>query len=147
MTDPTAIRWESLGTIAGAFALAVWALRDSDGARAPMPGGGPQAARFRLKPAGGASYTVDLENGAILGRGADCSATIDDNTVSKHHCRVGLDGRPWIEDLGSTNGTYVNGRRISGSASWLRRGDRIALGTAKLVFLGLVRRSTSGPKG
>lgn len=146
MSDPAAIRWESLGTIAGAFALAVWALRDTDSARMQVPGKGPLAARFRLKRAGGASYTVDLDTGAILGRGADCSAILDDSTVSKHHCRVGFDARPWLEDLDSTNGTYLNGRRISGSA-WLRRGDRIALGTAKIAFLGLVPRGTSGSKG
>ena len=145
MTDPTAIRWESLLVIAGTFGLAVWALRDPEASKSAATAAGPLAARFRLRYAD-VNTIVDLDDRAILGRGHDCAVKFDEPTVSKHHARVGFDSRPWIEDLGSTNGTTVNGRVIAGSV-WLRRGDRIALGAAKIVFLGLVPRGTSTPKG
>jgi len=144
MTGPAAIAWESLALVAAAFGLAVWALRDTDAASAPRTGG-PLVARLRLHAAG-EWRVVDVADAATLGRGYDCAVVLDDATVSKHHARVGIEGRAWIEDLQSTNGTFVNGHRIEG-ITWLRRGDRIALGTAKIVFLGLVSAPTNGPKG
>lgn len=49
-----------------------------------------------------------------FGTAEDCDVRIDDEYVSNHHCRITRDddGRVWIEDLGSTNGTWVNGARI-----------------------------------
>src|ERR1700736_5389630 len=50
----------------------------------------------------------------IAGRGAECSLVIDATTVSRRHARITvLSGLATIEDLGSTNGTHVDGRRIS----------------------------------
>jgi FHA domain-containing protein len=146
MTDPAAIRWESLGTIVAALGLAVWALRETDPTKPRSRAEGPLIARFRVRASGKPARTFDLESGSILGRGGNCAAVVDDPTVSKSHARVGFDGRAWIEDLDSTNGTFVNGRRVAGS-TWLRRGDRIGLGAAKIVFLGLIPRNSNGPKG
>jgi hypothetical protein len=144
MTDPAGIRWESLGAIVGAFALAVWALRDPGAVKQPQL---PDAVmRFRIQSKNTPIRTAELADGSQLGRGGDCDLVLDDSTVSKHHARVHFEGQPWIEDLDSTNGTFVNGRRVTGTNA-LRRGDRIALGAAKLVFLGLAPRGTSGLKG
>jgi len=69
----------------------------------------------------------------IAGRGAECSLVIDAVTVSRRHARITVhSGEATIEDLDSTNGTHVNGVRIS-SATRLVDGNEIALGSAVLV--------------
>lgn len=46
----------------------------------------------------------------IVGRSPDCDVWIDDNTISRRHFKLAINGSEvWLEDLGSTNGTYVNG--------------------------------------
>ncbi len=145
MSDVAAIRWESIATIGGVLALAVWALRDP-ASPAQQTADQGAAARFKILVARHSARVVELEDGATLGRSSDCTVTIDDTTVSKHHARLTLENGAWLEDLGSTNGTYVNGRRVEGSTV-LRPGDRIALGAAKIVFLGLAPRGHLRPKG
>lgn len=85
----------------------------------------------------------------IVGRGPTCQVTIDDPMLSRRHVRIDLGGaEPALEDLGSRNGTQLNGRPLRGRAV-LRDGDRIRLGTQELVFLVPVSaprhfRTTSG---
>jgi len=68
----------------------------------------------------------------IAGRDALCSVVIDATTVSRRHARITvLSGTATIEDLDSTNGTHVNGTRIS-APTRLAAGNEIALGTAVL---------------
>jgi len=68
----------------------------------------------------------------VAGRDADCSLVIDGTTVSRRHARITLsNGTVMIEDLGSTNGTHVNGARIS-TPTRLSPGDEFALGSEKL---------------
>ena len=70
------------------------------------------------------------------GRGRACEVVFDDATVSKMHARLRLDaGVATIEDLDSTNGTLLNGKRLEGVTA-LRRGDRIGLGANQIVYLG-----------
>jgi hypothetical protein len=72
--------------------------------------------------------------GAVLGRSRDCDVVLDDPNVSRHHAEVRPSGGSWIvNDLGSTNGVKVNGRRIRGPES-LKRGDVIELGTSSVTF-------------
>jgi hypothetical protein len=72
--------------------------------------------------------------GAVLGRSRDSDIVIDDPNVSRHHAEVRPSGGSWIvNDLGSTNGIKVNGRRVTGPQS-LRRGDVIELGTSSVTF-------------
>jgi len=60
--------------------------------------------------------------------GREGNLVIDDDFASGHHARFRVSrGRWYIEDLGSTNGTWLNGRRIHG-AQWLRKGDTIQIG-------------------
>jgi hypothetical protein len=64
----------------------------------------------------------------IIGADSDCDIVIDQATVSGRHCRLTLerDGY-WLEDLGSTNGTFVNGERLVARRT-VSRSDRITLG-------------------
>lgn len=70
----------------------------------------------------------------IIGRSRDCDIVIDDIGVSRHHLVATTedDGSISIEDLGSTNGTYLNSERITRSK--LRDGDEVVIGKTKLLF-------------
>ena len=70
-----------------------------------------------------------------IGRSEDNTITLDgDEFASGHHARVesGRDG-VWIVDLGSTNGTFVNGERVEGRRQ-LHRGDLVQIGDTELSF-------------
>ncbi len=72
--------------------------------------------------------------GAVMGRSRDCEVVLDDPNVSRRHAEVRPSGGSWIvNDLGSTNGIKVNGRRVDGPQS-LKRGDVIELGTSRVTF-------------
>jgi hypothetical protein len=79
----------------------------------------------------GAAFGIDGE--ATLGRGGGCSVPLTfDTFVSQVHARAfDRDGNLWIEDTGSTNGTFVNGTRIDQPVK-LRRGDRVKVGETVL---------------
>jgi predicted component of type VI protein secretion system len=75
-------------------------------------------------------------SGAVLGRSRECDVTLKDPNVSRRHAEIRPDGSGgWVvEDLGSTNGVKVDGRRISGPTP-LEPGARLALGTADVRFV------------
>src|SRR3954454_16815137 len=82
---------------------------------------------------GGRAEPVGAQ-GAVLGRSRDADITIDDPNVSRRHAEVRPSGGSWIvNDLGSTNGIKVNGRRVRGPQS-LKQGDVIELGTSQVTF-------------
>ena len=67
-----------------------------------------------------------------VGRHAYSDIALDHITVSRHHCRIHLDATGLsIEDLGSTNGCYVNDRLVEEAA--LKAGDRLMIGTFHLL--------------
>jgi diguanylate cyclase (GGDEF)-like protein len=69
-----------------------------------------------------------------IGRSNKCSLPIDQESISRHHARLTFDGaRYWIEDLESTNGTFVNETPIKRSA--LKDGDQIKVGRSILKFM------------
>jgi DNA-binding winged helix-turn-helix (wHTH) protein len=69
----------------------------------------------------------------IAGRDAECSLVIDASTVSRRHARITVaSGTASIEDLDSTNGTHVNGTRIS-APTRIIPGNEVALGTEVLL--------------
>jgi diguanylate cyclase (GGDEF)-like protein len=70
---------------------------------------------------------VALAGEAVLGRDADCTVPLPAEDVSRRHARVSPDGAGHLlADLGSTNGTFVNGRRVE--VHRLAAGDRVRLG-------------------
>lgn len=76
------------------------------------------------------------KQGAVIGRSRDCDVTLSDPNVSRHHAEIRPDGRGgWtIEDLGSTNGVKIDGRKISGRQG-IQSGDRLSLGTVEIRFV------------
>ena len=69
-----------------------------------------------------------LDDEITIGRAAGCKVNIDDTYVSQLHARVfRRDTQVLIEDLGSTNGTFCNGKKVSGPMP-LKKGDRIQVG-------------------
>jgi pSer/pThr/pTyr-binding forkhead associated (FHA) protein len=104
-----------------------WSRRED----ATMPGGERQPVRLRMQlgPTIGQVYTM-LGNTLTLGRAQDNDVVLDDPQVSRHHARVLRRGDQIIvEDLGSTNGTLVNGRRITGQHV-LQPTETIAVGAS-----------------
>jgi pSer/pThr/pTyr-binding forkhead associated (FHA) protein len=75
----------------------------------------------------GTSITLG-ETPITIGRSADCTVVIDDDYASNHHARISPHESGWmIEDLGSTNGTYVQRTRVTGAMS-LPLGTPIRIG-------------------
>jgi hypothetical protein len=74
----------------------------------------------------------------LIGRGDGCHIVVSEGLVSRRHARIVLDGgRPYIEDLGSANGTFVNQARLHGRAL-LFPGDHVFIGTCEIE---VVRRA------
>ena len=70
----------------------------------------------------------------IIGRGEDCDVIYSLPKVSRHHCRIDyIDSHFYLSDLDSTNGTYLNGKRIARKER-LFAGDVIGLGSEDIVF-------------
>lgn len=70
---------------------------------------------------------------AVIGRSKGNAVRIPSADVSRKHCRLTThDGRLWVEDLGSVNGTLLNGARIDG-IEWVRSGDNLTVGPVTFV--------------
>jgi pSer/pThr/pTyr-binding forkhead associated (FHA) protein len=84
-----------------------------------------------------AGREVTLAGALTIGRADDADLVLADPGISRNHARLlaAPGGAVTIEDLGSSNGTFVNGEPVSGSQA-LREGDEIQLGGALLQFVG-----------
>lgn len=75
-----------------------------------------------------------LSGPAAIGTAPDCEVSVSCEYVSRKHCCLRPVEEDWlVEDLGSTNGTYVNGHRSD--TALLRDGDVVSVGRATLLFL------------
>ena len=82
-------------------------------------------------PNRGARFLLDLDV-VTVGRHPESDIFLDDITVSRRHAEFRRDeGRYWIHDVGSLNGTYVNGKRAEDQL--LQTGDEIQIGKFKLI--------------
>ena len=128
----------------GAVAAAFLALRRDLRRTAPAPGvDRPAPARLVLTEVapqdGRPGRTIPLAGELTIGRRPPADVLLRDDAVSGRHARVARQDGSWIvEDLGSTNGTFVNGRRLSGPAV-LAAGDVLVTGSATWRF------ETDGP--
>jgi pSer/pThr/pTyr-binding forkhead associated (FHA) protein len=76
--------------------------------------------------------TFDLRDELIIGRGSKCQVVLDDSYVSQMHARLFAKGDAYmVEDLGSTNGTYLNRRKVTAPTE-LQRGDQVKIGKTVL---------------
>jgi adenylate cyclase len=103
----------------------------------PSCGGGLDApasnARLLLDRPDGRHLEFTLDKTCTVGRHPDNTVQLDDREVSKEHAVIELwEGSYRLRDLKSSNGTFVNGRRVPELR--LRNGDEIRLGTTRLVF-------------
>ena len=80
----------------------------------------------------GHEYPVTARH-VVLGRSRECDIRVPDANVSRRHAEMRQEGATyWIVDLGSTNGTEVNGRRVERAK--VPDGDRITIGGTDVVF-------------
>jgi hypothetical protein len=105
-------------------------------AGAVLAGSPDGAPRLRVESApglrSGAAY--DLADGALLGRGSEADIVLQDQFSSSRHARLVPQGDAVVlEDLGSTNGTFLNGEPLSGPQP-LHDGDRIRIGDSEFTF-------------
>jgi hypothetical protein len=92
--------------------------------------------KLRVETAAGlrAGSAYDLSDGALLGRGDQADIRLEDTFASSAHARLALHGDVIVlEDLGSTNGTYLNDEPLRGPQP-LHPGDRIRIGDSKFTF-------------
>jgi hypothetical protein len=108
------------------------AARGPAGLARPAPAGPPE--RVAVTSSGGNTRTYTLDQELIIGRGEKCHVVLDDAYASQVHARVfrRADGY-FIEDMGSTNGTYINRRKVT-SPTPVGRGDRVRIGKTELEF-------------
>ena len=130
---PVGVRFEQVdGLDTGVFRIRSSTSGTSERAR-PAPHTAPQLVLQQSRD--GAPERIVALTGPLLvvGRGAEAGLRLDDAGVSRRHAEVRLDGdSATVIDLGSTNGTRVNGRAVS--VSPLHDGDRIGVGTTELVY-------------
>src|SRR3954452_15654659 len=92
---------------------------------------------LRVAQGDGAERTFELGSDLALGRdsGADVVLTDPSGQVSRRHARIVIRGTEAVlEDLASTNGTFVNGQRLDGPYAF-RAGDTVELGGCTLEFV------------
>ena len=89
-----------------------------------------------VEPSDQRGRTFDLGGELTVGRAAGCQITLDDSYASQLHARIFVkDGILYVEDLGSTNGTYLNTRKVSGPMA-MKHGDRLKIGATVMEVRG-----------
>lgn len=87
----------------------------------------------------GDDSVVDVNGRTVVGREPACQIRIDEPGVSRKNAEIfAADGSYYLKDLGSTNGTYLNGEKLCPEKEYaLRQGDTIRIGTRTLAVLGI----------
>src|SRR5580700_4095049 len=103
-------------------------------APAPKPGARSYVLRFISGKYQGGEFPIATEKQILVGRSSDLDMVLVEDMVSRKHARIAMQtDQIWIEDLGSTNGTFVNGEKIKRAR--LKEGDRVLIGTSILKLI------------
>src|ERR1039458_3748414 len=95
-------------------------------APAPRPGGRSYVLRFISGKYQGGEFPVAPDKQILIGRSSDLDMGLVEDMGSRKHARIAMQtDQIWIEDLGSTNGTFVNGEKIKRAR--LKEGDRVLI--------------------
>jgi pSer/pThr/pTyr-binding forkhead associated (FHA) protein len=82
----------------------------------------------------GGEFPITPDKQIVIGRSSDLDMVLVEDMVSRKHARIAMQGdQVFIEDLGSTNGTFVNGEKIKRAR--LKEGDRVLIGTSILKLI------------
>ncbi len=124
-----------LGTALLAFGLIAFAIVRAREGGAGRDGSGGAGGAEALTLAGPGGVAITLRPGVhLLGREEDCDILLQDDTVSRLHARLTVEqGRLYVEDLGSTGGTYINGRPAPRGVAY--SGDTLRVGGTELRVL------------
>lgn len=97
----------------------------------------PQPQALEIISGQRAGTTIPLDGRIVVGRGGDSTVPIDDDYASTQHAAFsqGVDGVWFVEDLLSTNGTYVNGQHIE-EPTRLEVGDEVRIGRTVMTVTG-----------
>jgi hypothetical protein len=100
----------------------------------PRTGGRSFVLRFISGKYQGGEFPIVADKQIVVGRSSDLDMVLVEDMVSRKHARIALQqDQIWIEDLGSTNGTFVNGEKIKRAR--LKEGDRVLIGTSILKVI------------
>lgn len=101
------------------------------------------ALRFISGKYQGGEFPLRMNREIIIGRSSDLDMVLVEDMVSRKHAKISTtDGEVFIQDLGSTNGTFVNGEKITRSR--LQEGDRILVGTSIIKMVSVDPSAYSG---
>jgi hypothetical protein len=101
---------------------------------APRAGGRSFVLRFISGKYQGGEFPLAADRQILVGRSSDLEMVLVEDMVSRKHARISVTGdQIWIEDLNSTNGTFVNGEKIQRTR--LKEGDRVLIGTSILKVI------------
>lgn len=128
---PVVVRFELVDDLdTGMFRVLSKAIASGPAHEAGTPTPAPAAVSAALEV--GSSTLALTRRHTVLGRGAEADLRLDDPGISRRHAEIVLSDPPRINDLQSTNGTFVNGERVSSAE--LYDGARVGIGTLTIVF-------------
>ena len=121
------MRWAVRGLSVEAAPRSRRGARKGGAAAPPAVPPGPSAVVIHTE--GTKPRTVAVSGNMVMGRAPECELALDDTFVSQQHARLFAKNGSWyVEDLGSTNGTFVNDQRL-GAPAMVQPGDRVRVGT------------------